>query len=210
MQPKFRYSRRNLLFFLFFVQVLFSVGFATPVKAFNEKKTALASTSGVMSIQLPLDGVVLSEETRDKKTFQVAKIVIKANPEVVYKLFTDYENAPSVFSYLKGCRIISTKPNKQVWFAAVAAGGLLKIEYVLEFKEYPTQLVEWHRVSGAFKANEGYWKFEPVNNGKSTLITYSKFVDAGFPFPQFLVKKELRDNMPKILTELKKGVETRS
>ncbi len=52
-----------------------------------------------------------------------------------------------------------------------------------------------YRVSGAFKSNEGYWKFEPIDKGKFTLVTYSKYVDGGILFPQFLVKKELRSNM---------------
>ena len=158
--------------------------------------------------ELKTGQVFQSEEQRNKKIFQVAKVLIKASPEAVYKVFTDYNHAPAIFSNLKKCKVISSVgQNKQVWFEAAAGGGLLKFEYVLEFKEHPPNSIEWHRVSGAFKTNEGDWKFEPRQNGQCTLVTYSKYVEAGFPFPQFLVRKELKDNMPTILTELKKRLE---
>jgi len=149
-----------------------------------------------------------SEEQRDHKTFQVATIVIDASPETVFKTFTDYDRSPEIFSYLKKAKILSVNGSKKtISCEAEIAGGLLKFQYVLEFTEHAPNLVEWHRVSGAFKSNEGYWKFEPIDKGKFTLVTYSKYVDGGFLFPQFIVKKELHDNMPIILGELKRSVE---
>jgi uncharacterized membrane protein len=152
--------------------------------------------------------ITQSEEVRDKKTFQVAKIIVKAPPEKVFKIFSDYDHAPQIFSYLKKSKLVSAEGNrKTICCEAELAGGIFKFEYMLEFDEHPPNLIEWHRVSGAFKSNEGYWKFEPVNKGQSSAVTYSKYVDAGFLFPQFLVKKELRNNMPVILCELKKAAE---
>ena len=158
--------------------------------------------------KLLMNDLSQSEEKRDNKIFQVAKIVINASPEKVFKTFTDYKRAPQIFSHLKKSNILSVNGNKKTIFCeAELAGGLFKFDYVLEFVEHAPNLVEWHRVSGAFKANEGYWKFEPISEGKSTLVTYSKYVDGGLLFPQFVVKKELHSNMPVILEELKCSVE---
>ncbi len=169
---------------------------------------SLPKVEYIRTLEGPQEKIKISEETRGRKTYQVATIMIKASPELVFDTFTDYKRAPTIFSYCKHCRIISAVgPDKRILFEAALAGGLFKFDYVLEFREHRPKLVEWHRVSGAFKANEGYWKFDPAEGGKSTLVTYSKYVDAGFPFPQFIVKKELRNDMPLILTELKTAVE---
>lgn len=149
-----------------------------------------------------------SEEKRDGKTFEVAKIIIKASPNKVFQVFTNYENTPKIFSNLKKVKIVGASGKKKsIACEAELLGGLFTFDYVLEFVEQPPNLVEWHRVSGAFKANEGYWKFEPINGGKDTLVTYSKYVDAGLLFPRFIVNKELHNNMAVIVEELKRAVE---
>ncbi len=176
-------------------------------------KDSRVTTNGrsVTGEEVFLNKIDQSEEHRDNKTFQVATIIIEATPAAVFKTFTDYDRSAQIFSYLKKAKIISVNgPKKTISCEAEVAGGLFKFQYVLEFTETAPNLVQWHRVSGAFKANEGYWKFEPVGKGDFTLVTYSKYVDAGFLFPQFLVKKELHDDMPVILRELKNSVESSS
>jgi ribosome-associated toxin RatA of RatAB toxin-antitoxin module len=174
----------------------------------HNKPADLPKIEYMRNIEGPQEKITMSEEERNHKTFQVAKVMIKARPEAVFDTFTDYKRAPAIFSYCKQSQILSSVgPDKKILFEAAIAGGLIKFDYILEFREYRPKLIEWHRVSGAFKANEGYWKFEPTDDGKATLVTYSKYVDAGFPFPQFIVKKELRNDMPVILTELKTAVE---
>ncbi len=175
----------------------------------SEKIEKIEKNSTLQNIEALQNEIVQSEENRDKKTFQVVKTIIKAPPVVIFKTFTDYQRAPEIFSYLKKSKILTSDgPKKTIFCEVEIAGGLFKFEYVLEYIEHAPTLVEWRRVSGAFKSNEGYWKFEPLDKSKSTLVTYSKYVDGGFLFPHFMVKKELRNTMPVILTELKRSVET--
>ncbi len=168
--------------------------------------------------ELSKDLVTLSEEQRDNKIFQVGKLKIAASPQKVYETLTDYEHATIIFSHLRQCEVLtSSGAIKNIYFTAAVAGGLFNFDYVLEVNEHPPLthkstitpgLIEWRRLRGAFKDNEGYFKLEPVENGKSTLVTYSKYVDGGFLFPPFLVKKELRHDMPISLAELKDTVES--
>jgi hypothetical protein len=91
---------------------------------------------------------------------------------------------------------------KTIAFVASAPGNLWTFDYVLEVKETPGY-IEWHRVSGAFKRNEGFWKLEPIDCGRATLVTYAKYVDSGLMFSQSLVNHELRLSLSQVMHNLK-------
>lgn len=95
-----------------------------------------------------------------------------------------------------------------IQFTAKTGVGPLTVDYVLAIKETPaTGTIEWQRHSGAFKENEGYWRLESVEDGRKTLITYAKHVDAGFPFPSGMVNKAVRESMPVIFKDLNASVQ---
>jgi len=154
------------------------------------------------------DFIEMFEKTSNGKVYVVGRTVIETTPNCVYNTLTDYEHAPRIFSSLKSCRVVSQTPDsKNIFFSASAAGGLLTLAYVLEVKEKPPNLIEWRRVNGSFKANQGYWKLEPVRSGKATLVTYSKYVDGGLFIPKFFIRRELHANMQLVLSELRKHSE---
>ncbi len=151
------------------------------------------------------------EEQKGKNTYQVARTVIKATPADVFEVLTDYSKVDAIFDNLTRCEVVEDNGiAKKVAFTAKSMGGLWKFDYVLELKETAPYLIEWHRVSGAFKVNEGYWKLEPVNGGKYTQVTYSKFIDGGFLMPQKLVQKELKAIAPGVLKNLRTAAERHS
>jgi ribosome-associated toxin RatA of RatAB toxin-antitoxin module len=202
-------SKLKLSVFIACLFLMTTSAFATDNAVTKQSQDpATAKRSASDGKEVLMNKVSQSEEQRDRKTFQVATIVIDASPETVFKTFTDYKRSPEIFSYLKKAKILSVNGSKKtISCEAEIVGGLFRFQYVLEFTEHAPNLVEWHRLSGAFKSNEGYWKFESIDKGQFTLVTYSKYIDGGFLFPQFLVKKELHDNMPVILNELKHSVE---
>jgi len=152
--------------------------------------------------------VQCNEEVRGNTKYQVARAVVNASPTIVQSVLTDYERAPKVFGGLKECRVIQENgPVKHIAFIASAPGNLWTFDYVLEVKETPGY-IEWHRVSGAFKKNEGFWKLEPINEGRSTQVTYAKYVDSGLFCPQSLINHELRLSLSQIMTNLKDTCET--
>lgn len=148
-----------------------------------------------------------SEERIGKRTFQVSKMVVSTPPSAVFNVLTDYDRTTSIFSNVSKCKVVGSNRSGKLVSFQIAVPGNLRFNYVLEVKETYPNLIQWRRVSGAFKANEGHWKLEPINNGKSTLVTYSKFVDGGFFFPQFLVNRELRQAMPEVMASLKFAAE---
>jgi Polyketide cyclase / dehydrase and lipid transport len=67
--------------------------------------------------------------------------------------------------------------------------------------------MEWHRISGDFKEVDGFWKLEPTELGRCTMVTYASHVNGGFFMPQLLIKRQLRNDMPTALTALKNKAE---
>lgn len=181
------------------VAMLMSSSSVLPVSA----ETARSAKSVAMA--MPIDNVIHTEKEVGKKTFVVSKVVIQASPQRLFDMVTDYPNALKYFSNLTSCQVLSSKDGiKTVRFGA-RASSMMKLDYVLSIDQTKPGRIEWNRVSGSFKANEGYWEFEPVEGGKATLVTYAKYVDAGFFAPKMFVHKTLRDTAENIFSDLKRS-----
>lgn len=149
---------------------------------------------------------VMDEETLNGKTFTVSRILVHAKPEKVWGIITDYNNAPKVFSQLKKCQIVEDKGSTKILKHQVMPGGLAACstyQYTIEVKENAPKSLEWHRISGDFKAVDGFWRLEPANGGHDTLVTYSAYVNGGLFIPQMLIKRQFRVDMPVVLNNLK-------
>lgn len=151
----------------------------------------------------------VTEEVINGKSFCVIKESIKARPEAVWQILTDYANATKVFPQLKKCHVVADHGSTKVLRHTVAPSGALgTYEYTIELKESAPKALEWHRMSGAFKEVDGYWKLEPIEGGHSTLVTYSAYVNGGFFMPQPLVKRQCKIDMPQIMSTLRSEAET--
>ena len=160
-----------------------------------------------------LEAPALSEESINGNSFTVSKIVVHAPAERVWNILTDYENAPKVFPQLRKSEIVQSKGNVKVLKHQVQPtgfGGVQTYQYVVEVTEHAPRSMEWHRISGDFKAVDGFWKLEPLNDGRDTNVTYSSFVNGGFFIPQVLIKKQFRVEMPVVMSNLKNESETKS
>jgi ribosome-associated toxin RatA of RatAB toxin-antitoxin module len=154
---------------------------------------------------------VVSEKTSDGKNYQITKIEIAAPPEDVFAVIVDYKNSGKLFANLTKSDVISHDAENNTTDVAFSLKGILNLwsfDYVLSIKESYPSLIEFHRVSGAFKRNEGYWKLTPIDGGKHTEVVYAKYVDAGMAVPPSLVAKEVRDSTASVVQNLKKVAET--
>lgn len=168
---------------------------------------AEARPSNSVAMAAPLTGVIHSEQAIGKKDFIISKTLVHAAPEKVFEVVTDYPNAVKYFTNLTDCQVLSEKNGvKHVRFNAKAT-GFMKLDYVLAIDQSKPGRIEWKRVKGSFKANEGYWDLAPIDGGKSTLVTYAKHVDPGFFAPKMFVHKTLKDTAENIFRDLKRNVE---
>jgi uncharacterized membrane protein len=153
----------------------------------------------------------ITEELMNGKTYTVARVSIKAAPDKVWQILSDYDNAPKVFPQLKRSKLVQDHGSSKIVKHVLAPSGMPgTFEYTVEVKENAPHSLEWHRVSGAFKQVDGYWKLEPLDGGHTTLVTYASFVDGGFLIPQPLVRRQCRIDMPEVMTTLKSQAEVGS
>jgi len=172
----------------------------------------LTAPNGVFAMDKEhcIKGAETVEEQIGDHKYQVSRMLIDAPVLQVQAVLTDYQQTTRMFPNVKKCHVVEEAgPLKKISFTASAPANLWTFDYVLEVKEAPGY-IEWRRISGAFKKNEGFWKLEPMDEGRATLVTYAKFVDGGLLLPQPLVTRELRASMPEVMANLKENVEVRS
>lgn len=149
------------------------------------------------------------EEKIGDKNFQVSKVLVHVKPEHVWQILTDYDNAPDVFPCLKKCRLVKDKGSSKLIEHEIKPTGVpSSFNYILEVKEVVNRLYQWHRISGDFREVEGFWKLEPVNEGRSTMVTYASYVNGGIFMPQPLIKRQVRMDIPAVMAALKSHAET--
>lgn len=155
------------------------------------------------------DGITESgDEVRDGKLFFVSKLLVKAKAERVWQVLTDYTHASHIFPVLQQCEILEDHGPTKIAKHVIAPSGLpCTYEYVLRIHETAPLAMEWHRISGDFKEVDGYWKLEPVEAGRSTMVTYASHVTGGVLEPQFLIRRQFHIDAPMSLLALKNKAE---
>lgn len=153
--------------------------------------------------------IEVSEEKIGDKNYQVSRIIVHVKPEHIWRILTDYENAPSIFPCLKKCKLVKDKgTTKLVEHQIKPTGVPSTFDYVIEVKEVVNKLYEWHRISGDFREVEGFWRLEPANEGNSTMVTYASYVNGGIFLPPPLIKRQVRMDIPAVMSALKMHAET--
>jgi coenzyme Q-binding protein COQ10 len=139
-------------------------------------------------------------------------VLIRARPEAVWRVVTDCAQAPLFVPGLKRCRRI----------AGAADGRSADIEQEIRYAWYlptlvtvfradydPPRRIDFHRLSGDLKEEQGSWVFGATADGSATVVTYEMALDPGFWVPQFLVNRSLREDLPAALSGLRERVEGR-
>lgn len=182
-------TKRKFLAFSLVVATNLSLGlpFAQPILARPEQ-----------------NNIAVFDEQIGDRPYQVTRVLIKARPEQVWQIITDYSGAPNIFASLKKCQVVLDKGStKIVHYCLRPSGVLATFEYDLELKEQPNKLLEWRRVAGDFKALQGYWKLDAAECGRSTIVTYASYVNGGFLMPQALIRRQSRIDLPAVMAALK-------
>ncbi|MGH8306055.1 MAG: SRPBCC family protein [Steroidobacteraceae bacterium] len=138
-----------------------------------------------------------------------AAVRIKAPAETIWRIMTDCRQALLFVPALKGCRRIAAAPDGR-WEdieQEVRYSWLLPtIRYVLRFDYDRPQRIDFRRVSGDLRDEQGSWLLTQAADGSATLVEYDVYVDPGFWIPQVLVVRSLRKDLPAAL----KGLEDRA
>jgi ribosome-associated toxin RatA of RatAB toxin-antitoxin module len=139
-----------------------------------------------------------------------AAMHIEAPPEVVFQMLTHCAEALEYVPHLRECRVRDRAADdswlvvEQVidfgWYAP-------RVSWVFRSEVVPNRRINFRQVSGDFKANEGFWEFEPTNNGTTTLLLYQATIDPPGFVPNWLARSTYRRELPAMLTGLRQRCE---
>jgi ribosome-associated toxin RatA of RatAB toxin-antitoxin module len=138
-----------------------------------------------------------------------AAIFIPAAPQAIWSVVTDCNEARAFVPGLKKCRRIDAASDGR-WADIeqdVRYSWLMpEIHCVFRAEYDPPHRIDFHRISGDLKAEEGTWLLTPTADGSGTLVQYEVYVEPGFSIPQFVVSRSLRKELPAVLTGLRDRV----
>jgi len=138
-----------------------------------------------------------------------AAVMIHARPETVWDVMRDCEQAPSYIPGLRRCHRLSGAADgsweiiehevKYSWLMP-AVRSVLRLDY------RPWQ-IDFRRVSGDLKAEQGMWLVQRLPDSSATIVEYELYVEPGFWVPPALVRASLRRELPAALEALRRRVE---
>lgn len=139
-----------------------------------------------------------------------AAVLIRARPEAVWAVMTDCRQTLLFVPGLKRCRRVDGAPDgrwedieqeiRYSWF-------LPTVRYVFRADYDRPRRIDFHRISGDLKQEEGTWVLTATPDGAATVVEYEMYLDPGFWIPQVLVNRSLRKDLPAALAGLRERVE---
>ena len=138
-----------------------------------------------------------------------AAVRIPAPAESVWNVMTDCVQAPRYVPGLKHCRRIDGAPDGRwddIEHEVRYSWLLPAVRYVFRAEYERPHRMDFHRISGDLKAEEGTWLLTQTPDGAATVVEYEVYLDPGFWIPQFLVARLLRKDVPAVLSGLRERV----
>ncbi len=139
-----------------------------------------------------------------------AAVLIKARPEAIWAVMTDCRQLLLFVPELRGCRRVGGSPDGrwEDFEQEVRYSWLLPtVRYVSRADYKRPHRIDFHRISGDLKEEDGTWLLTPTADGGATLVEYEMYLDPGFWIPQWLVNRSLRKDVPAALAGLREHVE---
>jgi ribosome-associated toxin RatA of RatAB toxin-antitoxin module len=135
-----------------------------------------------------------------------AAVRIDASPEAIFAIVTDCHEALSFVPGLRHCRLIDGAPDgswQDVEHDVRYSWLLPSVRYVFRAEYDRPHRIDFHRISGDLKQEEGTWLLTRSADGAGTVVQYEVYLDPGFWIPRALVTRSLRKDIPAVLTGLR-------
>jgi uncharacterized protein YndB with AHSA1/START domain len=139
-----------------------------------------------------------------------AAIKIGAPPEQVFRTLTDCARALRFVPHLKRCAVLETAPDgswqnveQQVDYSWLAP----RANYVFHAEYERFTRIRFSNLRGDFRENRGVWTFAPLDDGRSTLVTYEARVAPAFYVPRWVLRNMLKRDLPELMHGLRTHAE---
>jgi len=147
-----------------------------------------------------------------------AAVRINASPESIWHVLTDCDHAASFIPGVKRCHRLEMAPDDSwviVEQEAKYSWLMPAVKCVLRADYKRPRRIEFKRLSGDLKQEEGVWMLEPAStrvsdatSNPATTVVYDLFVDPGFWIPRVLLRHSLRSELPEAFKALRARVES--
>ncbi|MDP1822094.1 MAG: SRPBCC family protein [Archangium sp.] len=133
-------------------------------------------------------------------------ITINATVEKCWSVISDYERYPEFLPEVKKIRTLNRRGAEvDVQYEAEV---VKVIKYTVHMKEEGPKKLSWSFIDGEFmKDNKGGWVLEDGGNG-TTRATYNIAVEVGMLVPKTIVNALVDTQLPKLLENFKKRIES--
>ena len=133
-------------------------------------------------------------------------ITINATVEKCWSVICDYERYPEFLPEVKKIRTLNRRGSEvDVQYEAEV---VKVIKYTVHMKEEGPRKLSWSFIDGEFmKDNKGGWVLEDAGNG-TTKATYNIAVEVGMLVPKTIVNALVDTQLPKLLENFKRRIES--
>jgi uncharacterized protein YndB with AHSA1/START domain len=138
-----------------------------------------------------------------------AAVLIRADPEVIWRIMTDCRQVLTFVPGLRECRRLDGAADgrwEDIEQEVRYAWYLPTVRYVARADYDPPHRIDFHRISGDLKEERGTWLLSAIAAG-ATLVEYQMVIDPGFWIPQALVTRSLRKDLASALEGLRERVQ---
>jgi hypothetical protein len=139
-----------------------------------------------------------------------AAVRIEAPPEAVWAVMTDCAQATAFVPGLKRCHRVAAAADgrwEEIEHEVRYAWFLPAVRYVFRAEYDRPRQIDFRRVSGDLKEEEGVWLLLASPDRTATVVQYDVYLDPGFWIPQVLVTRTLRRDLPAALSALRERAE---
>jgi len=140
-----------------------------------------------------------------------AAVWIRAPAEMIWSVITDCAQTPAFVPGLRSCRRINREPDgrwEDIEHVVKYSWLFPSIRYVFRAEYDWPHRIDFRRVSGDLKEEEGRWLLLPTRDASTTVVEYEMYLDPGFWVPQALVTRALRKDLPAALRGLRDRVQS--
>lgn len=166
-----------------------------------------ATSSLTAEERLQRGEVVVGLKEVGSRKFVTGTVLISEPPERVWPIMVNpYEFLGKISPRMKNIEVVTDQAELSVLKITLDVVLIPHFTYVVESKYENGTRVNFRRVGGILKDFKGYWEVSPADGGNKTAVTYSMYVDPGFPVPQFIVREGVKSELPRTLMALRARV----
>jgi hypothetical protein len=139
--------------------------------------------------------------------FVTGSLLINEPPDRVWPIMVNpFEFLGKISPRMKNVEVVTDKANLSVLKVTLDVTLIPHFTYIVESRYENSARIEFKRIGGVLKDFRGFWEMSPACNGSRTQLTYSMYIDPGFPLPQWIIREGVKAELPRTLLALRKRV----